>query len=158
DQIHRNYLHTIGNLTLTGSNEPMGNALFATKRNVFAASNFALSKMLAQCTCWGPAEITARADSLGETALNIWPRPSIDEVRSSDDPTGHKPSSFTLFGEEHPVTTWRETLIQTAQLLAQLHGVEEFAARTQAVTGSRRQYIAFSRDGMATPYPIPGTP
>src|SRR5690606_32915270 len=92
------------------------------------------------------------------TALNIWPRPSIDEVRSSDDPTGHKPSSFTLFGEEHPVTTWRETLIQTAQLLAQLHGVEEFAARTQAVTGSRRQYIAFSRDGMATPYPIPGTP
>lgn len=158
DQIHRNYLHTIGNLTLTGSNEPMGNAPFAIKRNVFAASNFALSKKLTECTSWGPSEIAARAQTLGHAALNIWQRPAIDEVRSSDDPTGHKPTSFTLFGEEHLVNTWREMLIQTAQLLAQLHGVEEFAARTAPVSGSRRQYIAYSADAMATPNQIPGTP
>ena len=77
DSAHSQYLHTIGNLTLTGQNESMGNKSFAKKKKVFANSNFALNSYFHNCDRWNEEEIIKRARYLGEIAVKIWKRPTI---------------------------------------------------------------------------------
>ena len=158
-QIHDQFLHTIGNLTLTGKNEPMGNSPFAQKKPVFVQSNFALNEPIAQEDTWNAQTIQQRANQLVPIAAQIWQRPRVNEVAAKkEDPTGHKPTRFIFFGQTYPVQTWRELLIQTISLLTQKHGIENFISMTARVTGDKRQYIAYSNDDMASAAPIPHTP
>ncbi len=73
---HETYLNTIGNLTLTGENESMGNKPFPEKKGVFARSNFALNEYFRNCGEWDDSAIVKRAKHLGQLALEIWKRPS----------------------------------------------------------------------------------
>jgi hypothetical protein len=158
---YENYLHTIGNLTLTGNNSPMGNASFIEKRKVFAKSNFALNKELADSIIWGEYMILQRAKKLGQLALKIWRHPGEDELPSMlelrrEDPTGNKPTGFGLFGTEYKVDTWRDMLLTTLSVLAELYG-DEFASKAVNVKTSKRAHIAYEPEGMITPMQIPGT-
>ena len=76
EAVHAQYLHTIGNLTLTGQNESMGNKPFAFKKEVFAQSSFAMNKHFENCMTWNADAIVQRAQQLGKHALRIWKRPS----------------------------------------------------------------------------------
>jgi hypothetical protein len=99
-----------------------------------------------------------RAQFLASIAIQIWHRPLFDETAvKKQDPTGSKPSSFKLFGQEYEVKTWREMLLKTVETLADLHGPDQFAAKTSNIVGSKRQYISYISDGMANPIPISGT-
>ena len=160
-QTHDLYLHTIGNLTLTGNNSPMGNKSFIEKRNVFAKSNFALNKELAGTIIWGEYMIQQRAKKLGQLALNIWFHPGLEEQINTldtvtDDPTGRKPTGFSLFGIEYQVDTWRDMLLKSLSILAESHG-EEFPSKAIKVKTSKRTHIAYQSEGMVTPMQIPGT-
>ncbi|MEM7349074.1 MAG: DUF1524 domain-containing protein, partial [Chloroflexota bacterium] len=125
-QIHNSYLHTIGNLTLTGKNGPMGNDTFPKKQVVFAESNFALNKHFRDKPIWNEVAIQERGKDLAKVATQIWQRVDIDVATvKRQDPTGHKPTQFTLFDEIYEVTTWREVLLKTVETLALLHGAEE---------------------------------
>ncbi len=73
--VHATYLHTIGNLTLSGLNEAMGDISFEDKRQFFAKSNFALNKQICEYNHWNKEEIIERSRKLGEIALQIWRRP-----------------------------------------------------------------------------------
>jgi hypothetical protein len=73
--IHETYLHTIGNLTLTGTNEIMGNQSFERKKITLEQSNLALNKNLIEQDYWNVNEIVCRAEELGALALQIWRRP-----------------------------------------------------------------------------------
>ncbi len=75
NDVHGALLHTLGNLTLTGYNSPMGNKAFAEKRAVFANSGLAMNHAIASHEVWGPEEILARADGLAERAIALWPGP-----------------------------------------------------------------------------------
>ena len=157
-EVHSRYLHTIGNLTLTGMNESMGNSSFAEKKKTFAGSSFALNKHLVQPTKWDEAAIVHRSRALGNLAVNIWKRPSVEsKAKNVDDPTGYKPTHFVLFGITYPVTTWREVLLTTCAILAQRHGTQEFAHLATNVKGTTRQYVSYNKDEMITPAQIPGT-
>ena len=76
DSFHSQYLHTVGNLTLTGQNESMGNKSFSEKKKVFANSSFALNSYFQDCDVWNEEEIIKRAHYLGEIATKIWKRPT----------------------------------------------------------------------------------
>lgn len=155
---HATLLHTVGNLTLTGQNQPMGNSPFTSKKRVFAESNFALNRYFHHVVKWDADAISQRAEDLWRVAVTIWPRPELDADRiARDDPTGYKPTGFSLFGQHHAVGTWRELLIKVCALLAEKHGVEGFAARATQVTGTTRQYVSTSPEGMISPAEIPGT-
>lgn len=158
DNVYAVYLHTVGNLTLTGMNESMGNIPFEEKQQFFARSNFALNDYLANCKVWDESEINKRVQTLGELALNIWGRPEGSETaaQDSDDPTGRKPIGFTLMGRDYETDTWREVLLGACAVLAEYHG-DSFAARAVRATGSKRQYVSFSPEGMTNPAQIPGT-
>lgn len=157
--VHATYLHTIGNLTLTGMNEPMGNSAFGKKRPVLAKSNFALNRSFAEQAEWTDKDIRARAAKLGQAALSIWRRPDGgNDIVSLDDPTGRKPVKYWLFGNEYPVKKyWREVLIGVCEILVKLHGVNEFADMAGTVVGTSRQYVSRSEEGMFNPTPLAGT-
>ncbi len=79
--IHDKYLHTIGNLTLTGYNEKYSNNSFQEKRdmeNGFEQSPLRLNQSLKGLESFGEKEIEKRANDLADWALKIWTYPKLD--------------------------------------------------------------------------------
>lgn len=75
DETHSTYLHTIGNLTLTGYNQPLGNKPFIKKKAEFARSHLELNKYFEACDVWNEEAIKHRALTLFGMARRIWHRP-----------------------------------------------------------------------------------
>ena len=72
--IYDQWLHTIGNLTLTGYNSELSNKPFVEKRAALAGSNFALNATIGNFDVWNEESIQNRADWLADQALTCWPR------------------------------------------------------------------------------------
>ncbi|MGL2488836.1 GmrSD restriction endonuclease domain-containing protein [Helicobacter pylori] len=79
--IHEKYLHTIGNLTLTGYNKEYNNKPFKEKRDMekgFKQSPLKLNQSLKDLESFGEKEIEKRANDLADWALKIWTYPNLD--------------------------------------------------------------------------------
>lgn len=79
--IHDKYLHTIGNLTLTGYNQEYSNKSFQEKRGMekgFKQSRLMLNESLKNLESFGEEEIKKRANDLADLALKIWTYPKLD--------------------------------------------------------------------------------
>ncbi len=79
--IHDKYLHTIGNLTLTGYNSEYSNNSFQEKRDMekgFKQSPLKLNQSLKDLESFGEKEIEKRANDLADWALKIWTYPNLD--------------------------------------------------------------------------------
>ncbi len=79
--IHEKYLHTIGNLTLTGYNSEYSNKSFQEKRdmeNGFKQSSLKLNQSLKDLEVFGEKEIKKRANDLTDWALKIWTYPILE--------------------------------------------------------------------------------
>ncbi len=80
-EIHDKYLHTIGNLTLTGYNLEYSNKSFQEKRDMekgFKDSPLRLNQGLRDLKSFGEEEIKKRANDLADLALKIWTYPKLD--------------------------------------------------------------------------------
>ncbi len=80
-EIQAKYLHTIGNLTLTGHNAKLSDRSFKEKQNMkdgFADSPLYLNRMLAKLNIWNETEINNRAKILADIAVKVWSFPSVD--------------------------------------------------------------------------------
>ncbi|GAA7521881.1 DUF262 and DUF1524 domain-containing protein [Helicobacter pylori] len=79
--IHDKYLHTIGNLTLTGYNQEYSNNSFQKKRDMekgFKQSPLKLNQSLKDSEPFGEEKIKKRANDLADWALKIWTYPKLD--------------------------------------------------------------------------------
>ncbi|GAA8379302.1 DUF262 and DUF1524 domain-containing protein [Helicobacter pylori] len=79
--IHDKYLHTIGNLTLTGYNPEYSNKSFQEKRDMekgFKDSPLRLNQSLRDLESFGEEEIKKRANDLADLALKIWTYPNLN--------------------------------------------------------------------------------
>lgn len=76
--IHETWLHTAGNLTLTGYNSELSNDPFPIKKAKLAESKFALSKDIVAVPQWGADEIQVRGRRLAGLAVKLWPRPAYE--------------------------------------------------------------------------------
>lgn len=79
--IHEKYLHTIGDLTLTGYNQEYSNKSFQEKRDMekgFKDSPLRLNQGLRDLESFGEEEIKKRANDLADWALKIWTYPNLD--------------------------------------------------------------------------------
>ncbi|WP_154550364.1 DUF262 and DUF1524 domain-containing protein [Helicobacter pylori] len=92
--IHEKYLHTIGNLTLTGYNYEYSNKPFQEKRdmeNGFKQSSLKLNQSLKDLESFGEKEIEKRASDLADWALKIWTYPNLEaETLEEDKPKKEK--------------------------------------------------------------------
>ncbi|WP_306369105.1 DUF262 and DUF1524 domain-containing protein [Nocardiopsis sp. CC223A] len=78
-QVQERYLHTLGNLTLTGYNSEYSDRPFAEKRDMeggFRDSPLRLNRGLGAQDTWNEQAILERAGRLAAQALEIWPRPA----------------------------------------------------------------------------------
>ena len=81
-EVHERYLHTIGNLTLTGYNSELSNRSFREKQNLpggFRDSPLWLNQSLREVERWDEIAIVNRAEILLERALEIWPHHGIPQ-------------------------------------------------------------------------------
>ncbi|WQX58298.1 DUF262 and DUF1524 domain-containing protein [Helicobacter pylori] len=81
EAIHEKYLHTIGNLTLTGYNNKYSNKSFQEKRDMekgFKQSPLRLNQSLRGLEVFGEEQIKKRANDLADWALKIWTYPKLD--------------------------------------------------------------------------------
>jgi uncharacterized protein with ParB-like and HNH nuclease domain/predicted transport protein len=82
ERVHAAYLHTLGNLTLTGYNSEYSDKPFSVKRDMeggFKESPLRLNDGLGAMEPWDEAAIVARAAKLAKIAATVWEAPSIGE-------------------------------------------------------------------------------
>ena len=80
ERIQKDYLHTLGNLTLTAYNSEMGDAPFMKKKTMkggFKESALRLNLDLLDLDKWDEEAIKARGEKLARKSLNIWTYPKI---------------------------------------------------------------------------------
>lgn len=80
--IQERWLHTLGNLTLTGYNAELSDRSFQQKRDMpggFKESPLRLNHDLARLNRWTEPELQERAARLAEKACDVWPIP-VDTV------------------------------------------------------------------------------
>ncbi len=93
--IHETWLHTLGNLTLTGYNSEYSDHPFPDKRDMeggFRESTLRLNRGLGDLDTWNEETIQARADTLATKAANVWAAPSLPPDRLDE----YKPESEPL--------------------------------------------------------------
>ena len=106
-RVHQQYLHTLGNLTLTGYNAEYSDRPFIDKRDMehgFKQSPLKLNRNLGQYETWNEQTIKERAEKLSEEAVNIWVCPSVpdetlEEFRAM---SKKKKENHTYSIEDHP--------------------------------------------------------
>ena len=80
ERVHQTWLHTLGNLTLTGYNSEYSDKPFLEKRNMpggFRESPLRVNAGLGQLDRWDEGAIKARAATLAAMAPDVWPAPQL---------------------------------------------------------------------------------
>lgn len=94
ERVQKQWLHTLGNLTLTAYNAEYSDRPFAEKRDMsggFKQSPLKLNQGLGQIDTWNEAAIQNRASMLADQAISVWASPSLEaDVLSTYRPTKEK--------------------------------------------------------------------
>lgn len=130
-EIHRKYVHTLGNLTLTAKNSELSNGQFKTKQEIdYQNSRLKLNYKLDGKHIWDESAIIDRSMDLIKDAKDIWPFPTttyikpipeeqIFDLTSEDSFTGSKPSRLYIADDEIgiKVTHWFQVVKYVCKFL-----------------------------------------
>jgi len=104
-RVQEQWLHTLGNLTLTGYNSEYSDRPFAEKRDMkggFRESPLKLNVGLGQLAAWNEGAILARADRLAGNALAVWVAPKLDAATLHAYQPERVPATGGYSIENHP--------------------------------------------------------
>lgn len=119
--VYSSWVHTVGNLTLTGYNSKLAQKPFPEKKVLLQTSNFELSKSVVCQEEWKLEQIRDRGRLLADRAMmmiwkDIYPGRKKEAARVF---TGDKPESVFLWGEpEIPVSSWQDVVRVTVEACA----------------------------------------
>ena len=107
-RIQQTWLHTLGNLTLTGYNSDYSDRAFTEKRDMPDAlekglkqSPLKLNQGLGILETWNEDTIKARAGKLAEIGVGVWPAPKLPkDILDSYRPKPDVATEYTI--DEHP--------------------------------------------------------
>lgn len=143
EEVHSSYLHTLGNLTLTGYNSEYSDHPFERKRDMeggFRDSPILLNRGLGQLETWGETQIKERANRLTELALKVWRAPGLAE-----DVLGrHRPEPRTQ--QEYSIEDHRYLAGGVTRSLFDLLGKEILAIDPCVKQEYRKLYIAYKAE------------
>lgn len=137
DTIHTTYLHTLGNLTLTGYNSEYSNRAFLYKKTIskgFDESPLYLNSFMKNTDTWSEKEIVERGNTLAALFITTWPirKPqqtytfskdvetiSLDNTEIEEQIVGKKPRLFYLsnLDKEIEVVSWKDLYAQIVNVL-----------------------------------------
>lgn len=104
-RVQEQWLHTLGNLTLTGYNAEYSDRPFAEKRDMtggFKESPLKLNAGLGQLDAWNEAAIKERAGRLAEQALGVWPASTLDPATLAAYQPARAPATSGYNINDHP--------------------------------------------------------
>jgi uncharacterized protein with ParB-like and HNH nuclease domain len=131
---HADWLHTIGNLTLTGYNPELSNKPYPEKRAVYALSHFELNRYFGTCDEWNAMQIGRRAAKLFGIALQLWPRPSLVNTESAAANDKTAPAGF------------HAECVKLVQSNLGAHFLKLAQTRYQSADGQKRMMCAVSAE------------
>ena len=103
-QVHERWLHTLGNLTLTGYNSEYSDRPFCEKRDMqggFKESPLRLNERLGALDTWNEDTIQERAEQLAAKAVHVWTPPALPaEVLAALRAKTQSAAGYTL--DDHP--------------------------------------------------------
>ncbi len=131
EQIHKNYLHNIGNLILTEFNSEIGNKAFEEKQRKLSLSSLYYRTCVLDKERWDEESIKQHQDTLINWFLDTFPLPEEYKDKSNwntqiNETTlfspldtdagniaeGNKPSELIIFNEHIKVNTWQDVFIK----------------------------------------------
>ena len=131
--VYEKYLHTLGNLTLTGYNSELSDKTFTEKvKMIKDNSKFTyLNEDVINKECWNESAIIKRAERLSSKLVSEFKLPEIfgksinllssqttkHTVYDGSDLTYTKPTSFILLGEKKDVDSMADLFIKTCEVL-----------------------------------------
>ncbi len=104
-EIQVKYLHTLGNLTLTGYNSELSDRPFSQKKTIvggFNDSPIRLNDFMRKVDIWNEEQIQRRASELAEMAKQIWVAPNLSrEILDNYQPEEKEVINYTIEEYDH---------------------------------------------------------
>lgn len=148
-RIHEIWLHTLGNLTLTGYNSEYSDRSFVEKRdmdNGFKDSPIKLNQTLRNIDVWNESAITKRAKALSDIAVKVWESPKLaNDVLDGYRPTIKDKNGYTI--NDYPFLSPKSTsYVEKMRNLFEALRKEVLAMDTVVVEEHLKLYIAFKAE------------
>lgn len=166
---HEEYLHTLGNLSVTGYNSELSNKSFAEKQDIIRENSKAviLNSDVLDKESWNIATIQARAKRLAGIVMT---RYKIDRVVDDsiefeyietltldnyDEVTGKKLVSFKLFGETYRQNKYALMLLDVIKLLDKKSPgkLQTLAENNYSFNSTKRKHVHLNIDGSGMRWP-----
>lgn len=169
------WLHTLGNLTLTGHNSELGDRPFEKKKEMLEEYNtkvVRLNKDVIKADTWNAQSIKKRAARLSKEVFKLFPIESPEEKISFVDPrykeytcadssnaTGKIVSYYELIGERVNVDSFATMLRSVAKKLYELDPeiIEAFAQKNHLFSGSSYPFFSYDKEKVNNPIKIKDT-
>ncbi len=107
-EVHADYCHVLGNLTLTGKNQELGNKPYPEKQAKMADSHFELNRHFLSVSAWTKDSIESRSKILADLAIKVWPSFSDTQAESQIEirMRGKSPAALSILGWRAEVKKW----------------------------------------------------
>lgn len=155
--VYEQYLHTLGNLTITGHNSELGTKSFAEKKRIIRDNSKAniLNKNVLSADSWNEKSILKRAESLADILVHEFAYIELHSDNSEDtelsfnvnsefDFANTKPSEFVFVGEHTKVNSWADLLAKTMSTAFDLDSdtIDDLAKTNYSIPNATRIYIS----------------
>ena len=155
--VYEIYLHTLGNLTITGHNSELGTKSFNDKKEIIKNNSKAniLNKEVLTAIRWNKESILNRANILADILIEKFNYVEIQsdiaeskefsfDVDSTIDFSNSKPDIFSFVGEYIKVTSWADLLVKFINLAYELDTslFRELASNDYSIPNATRTYIS----------------
>lgn len=166
---HEEYLHTLGNLSVTGYNSELSNKSFAEKQDIIRENSKAviLNSDVLDKESWNVADIQARAKRLAGIVLTRYKIERIldDSIEfeyietltldNYDEVTGKKLVSFKLFGETYRQNKYALMLLDVIKLLDKKSPgkLQTLAENNYSFNSTKRKHVHLNLDGSGMRWP-----
>lgn len=167
--IHKKYINTIGNLTLTGYNSELSNDDFDSKKIIYSQSNIKITRDLLKFDSWNEESINKRANEIYGKTINIWKYPeeifnSIAfnkedkkefEIMDEVNVTGREVCELNILSEKISVNTWKKFFEEICKKLYEYDsGIFMSLTKHKDFKGKSRRIITNNKEELRSPYKV----
>lgn len=154
--VYEIYLHTLGNLTITGHNSELGTKSFSEKKKIIKDNSKAniLNKEVLSADKWNETSIKKRAKILANMLIDEFEYVNVHSevnetnelsfgVNSGMDFSDTKPDGFAFVGEYTKVTSWADLLTKFISVAYDLDTdlMTDLASNNYSIPNATRIYI-----------------
>lgn len=170
DKVYEKYLHTLGNLTISGYNSELGAKSFCDKKKILMQNSKAniLNREIMDASVWNEQSILRRAEVLSDNVLRIFDYKRVeicsnafDDIKlfnldNKPDLTNTTPRKFTFLGEETEVNSYAELLSKFMELLYDKYSdmFKRLSEQEYRMTNADSVYISYDFSKMRKPKEI----